>query len=266
MSVADEQRRQSAVLALIRMAMSASPDADAEAVAAARLQADAAAWQAHAGHARALAARLLRTHFPTVSAMLGEDALTELARRLWLVHPPRCGDLGEWGGALPSFIDEQAELAEWPWLSDSARLDWAWHRCHRQPPVIAQTDSLHLLGQVEDADRLALALPTHAELVSSRWPIGGLWAAHRLPPDQQAAAARAALEQGTPEAVLVWHGVEGMAMLPLPPAEAHWTSALLASPSPALGSLLDAPPAGFDFSHWLTRCLQAGLPLSAQRL
>ena len=60
-----------------------------------------AAYRAN-GHA--LAERSLLAAYPVVAALIGGDNFALLARDLWHHHPPPCGDLAQWGDALPGFL------------------------------------------------------------------------------------------------------------------------------------------------------------------
>jgi hypothetical protein len=66
-----------------------------------------------------------------LARILGREAFGALAQHFWHAHPPERGDLGEWGADLPDFIASREQLADVPYLPDSARLDWAVHRATR---------------------------------------------------------------------------------------------------------------------------------------
>src|SRR5690242_17624053 len=89
--------------------------------AAARTQRGMQAYQANAG---ASAERALAASFPTVQALMGEESFAAMARAFWHANPPLRGDLAWFGEALPAFIADSEQLADVPYLSDVARLDW----------------------------------------------------------------------------------------------------------------------------------------------
>lgn len=268
-----EARRQQAMLAALW-----SRPADASAGFAEqghRLQQGLAAYT---GNARALAARALAATYPTVEAMLGSEDFTHLARELWLAHPPSRGDLAEWGEQLPTYLAAHPQLQAWPWLPDSARLDWAVHVCERAADPRFDPSSLQLLQDAEP-DHLTLALAPGLCVLVSAYPIALLHAAHHpasatLAPGAESPApsldtARQALESGEAENVLVarkgWHA----GVYTLTRGEATFVQHLLAGSS--LGSALSAAwgqqsPAAFDFGTWLARALQAGWMQGVQPL
>ncbi|MGC4061661.1 MAG: DNA-binding domain-containing protein [Aquabacterium sp.] len=264
-----ESARQAAVLEALRMAMPAGDMLDARqpcwpavqlAVQHAQLKTDAAGLQAYQRNAQATAQRVLASTYPTVAAMLGEEALDALALILWTRNPPYSGDLGEWGGALPDLIAAHPDLQAWPWLADSARLDWARHVAERAANTTLDAGSLHLLGTAAP-DQVCLWLKPCVQVLASNWPIAGLWAAHQLPAEQQAPAAEQALSQAQAGTVIVWRHPWALQMHSLADAQAAWM-ARLADPTagapPPLSRLLDEAQPDFDFAAWLSQAVSLG--------
>jgi hypothetical protein len=213
---------------------------------------------AYRGNAAATAERALGAAFPTVAALVGDEPFAALARHFWHVHPPTCGDLGEWGAELPAFIAGNGLLADVPYLAASARLDWAVHLATRagEPPAGAPADAAALLQALADTDPddLHLPLADGAALVSSEFPVATLWLAHqgRLHFD----AARSALAAQQAEHAFVWrdarHRVHVQA---LAEADAAFTAALLRSLT--LAAALDEAGPAFAFDRWLAQALGA---------
>ncbi len=256
-----EQHRQAAVLAWLQ---ADTPQRQEAAAQQANMAASAMAnpHRAYQGNAQATAARVLSNHFPTMLAMLGDEALAVLAWRLWQQHPPVSGDLGQWGAELPALIGQQPELNDWPWLADCARLDWACHTCERSADAMCDANSLQRLGDTS-AKQLGLVFQPGMHLLTSPWPVVSLWHAHRLPDgDERMAAVHAAMSQGTQTAVVgraAWQAEVTLLSAP----EARWMRWWLnAGPSATLAdALADMPndvPADFDFGAWLARALSHG--------
>jgi len=286
-----ELDRQAAVLAAWRTPLPAGVPLDATQpcwpwLQNAGLKTDAAGLLAYQINAQATAQRVLASTYPSMSAMLGAQTLNALALILWQQAPPTCGDLGEWGGALPALLAAHPDLQAWPWLPDSARLDWARHVSERAADADLDAQSLHWLGD---------AAPTHVHLwlkpcvqvLTSNWPITELWHAHQLPAGQQAEAARQALSQveagraseqmsEQASAVVVWRQPWQLHMQALTGAQAAWmlklaawdtsltaadanTDNTKAAQQPVnLASLLDQAWPDFDFTDWLTQALSQG--------
>lgn len=238
-----EARRQLDLLAAI-----AAPRADASAPAGLR---------AYRANAHASAERALAAACPTVQALLGADDFARLARELWQADPPQCGDLGQWGDALPAWIEAHPGLVHWPYLADCARLDLALHRCERAADAVFDAASLALLSSAEPA-RLRLCPMPGVQGLGSRWPLASIHAAHAAHvaghDEGLFALARERIEQGQGEAVVVarqgWRGVveridaPGLAFMQALAREAD------------LAQALDAAGEGFDFAAWLGAALR----------
>lgn len=223
---------------------------------------------AYRSNGHAMAERALRAAYPVIAAMLGDQNFDWLARDLWHTHPPRCGDLAQWGDALPGFLRASAQLSDVPYLCDVARAEWALHRAASAVDAGPDMASFAWLGQ-EDPQGLTLVLSPGTEVVSSPWPVASLVTAHR---DGSPSLAEAAdrLRTGCGEHALVWRqGLRPrLAGIPAPSA-----ALILALQSGAdLPGALDAAcgadttPEGFDFTAWLTAAVTDGLVIGVQRL
>lgn len=210
---------------------------------------------AYRANANALAERALAAAFPTVQAMLGEADFGQLARLHWREHPPQCGDIGAWGDALPAAIEANANLAEWPWLADCARLDLALHRCERAADDTLDAGSLERLGGAEPAQLRLVTMPGLA-LIESAYPIATIHAAHRRRDGDAFAPVREALAAGRGEAVWVAHQGFRAAMHVVDAPTAAWLRALLAGAS--LADALERAGPAFDFAAWLAQALRSG--------
>lgn len=256
-AVEAEARRQQQLLA----ALSRRGDPPVLREQGARAERGLAAYRANAG---ALAERALAAACPTLQAMLGEADFAALARAFWRDHPPRRGDLGEWGDELPEWTVAQASLAEWPWLAECARLDLALQACERAADAVPDLASLALLGEADPASLALQLVPGTAAWVSP-WPIATIHAAHRSNVQDAFAPVRAALATGHGEAICVardgWRAVVHGVSAP----EAAFMQALLAGAS--LAAALQAGGEGFDFATWLQRAIRSSwLKAAARRI
>lgn len=243
-NTADELARQQALLAAL---WRQAPLPAGLTGRAGRRDAGLGVYRANAG---AHAERALASACPTLADLIGDTALAGLARALWQARPPARGDLAEFGEAVPGFIEADAQLADWPYLADVARLDLAVQRIERASDVPPMPAGLALLAEADPAALWLRARPGLA-LLRSRWPVASIWQAHRAPGTESALAA---LDLAQPEAALVWREGWRGAVARLDETAAAFTAALLGGAS--LGSALAAAPAGFDFTAWLTQALQ----------
>lgn len=207
--------------------------------------------EAYRANAEAIAERALAAAFPTVQALVGADDFERLAREFWHAQPPRRGELGEWGDAFAAWLQAHAALAPWPYLADSARLDFALHCNERAADAALDAASLSLLGSADPA-RLRVRLMPGTALIRSTWPIAGIHRAHQL----EGAEAEQAFEHAR-DAIAAQRGEDAMVVrqgwravvVPLQIADARWTEALLADAS--LAHALEQAGEGFDFAAWL---------------
>lgn len=214
---------------------------------------------AYRSNAAAIAERALAGTYPTIAALVGEETFNRLARGLWQRHPPECGDLGEWGAALPVFIADQASLAAEPYLADSARLDWLVHRAARAADDAEAAPALQALAE-HAPDALHLRLRAGCALLASAWPVAAVWLAHQrqqsthAASDERFAAVRSAFAAGTRQTAFVWRDGFVVRVEALADDAAAFVGALLRGE--ALATALDAAGAHFAFDRWLVQALQ----------
>jgi Putative DNA-binding domain len=211
-----------------------------------------AVYRSNAG---AIAERALATAYPTLAALIGDAAFAALARDFWQHHPPTRGDLGEWGDELPAFIAASAQLADEPYLADSARLDWLVHRASRAADAPAAPPDLVALASTDPA-HLCLRLTPGAALLESRHPVVAIWQAHQ--PDvahdaDRFATVRAGFAAG--QADSAWVRREGFHVRvdTLDAPATAFVGALLAGRS--LADALDVSGAAFAFDQWLAHAI-----------
>lgn len=212
-----------------------------------------AAYVAHAG---ATAERALAAAYPTVQALVGDEAFALLARALWRRHPPARGDLAWFGETLPGFIGEDEQLADVPYLCDVARLDWSLARAESAADQEADAASFHWLTDGDPVDLLAVFSPGCA-LIQSPWPIVSVWQAHQPASqgggDAAFAAARRALQDNVAQTAWIWRAGWKARACAVGEDEARFLRAAMEQAS--LAQALNEAGEGFDFA----RCLQAGL-------
>lgn len=219
---------------------------------------------AYRANAAAIAERVIAARHPVLGALVGDETLAALARSLWRAEPPRRGDLACWGDTLAAYIEVQAELSEWPYLGDVARLEAAIAHCESCADAAPEPATLALLSERAPAG-VKLRLQPHVHLLVSRWPIARIHAAH-VPGASTAdfEAARRALALGEGDAVVVWRrGWRAIVERIDQPVHA-WMDAL--AHGDPLDEAHDIAGAGFDLGAWLARALVAGWLWRAETL
>ena len=216
-------------------------------------------WQrgirAYRSNAHELARRALAGAYPVIEQLLGEDDFTALAQSLWAAHPPRRGDVAQWGGELAGHIESLADLgAQAPYAGDVARVEWLLHRAATAADAALDTASLQLLASQDPATFTLLLAPGTA-CVASAWPVVSIVNAHLVgEPTMDEAGSR--LREELAETALIWRQGLKPRVREAMPGEPDLVAALQESRS--LADSLQSAPA-LDFGAWLAPAARSGL-------
>lgn len=220
-----------------------------------------AQWQAglaaYRGNGLAHARKAMRVQFPTVLAMLGDEAFNTLCTRYWRACPPQRGDLAWVGEELPEFVETLQALDDWPWLGDCARLDWAVWQIAGAAPARLNEDDLRRLAS-GDPQALRLRLAGGVRRVASAWPVVTMYLAHHEPDPDWIAVGRM-IERQQPQTAWVWRqqaGTPEVSVQAIDEATDRWTLAL--NHDMNLDAALDFAGTGFDFVSWLNQAARKG--------
>lgn len=220
-------------------------------------------WQrglvAYRSNGHALAQRALAGAYPVVLQLLGEDNFLALALDLWQRHPPRRGDMAQWGAELPALIESVADLHQQePYLADVARVEWLLHCAATAADATPEPASFQLLAERDPAG-LGLVLSPGTACLASGYPVVSILGAHRDgQPTLEEAGRR--LRGRAQETALVWRQGFTPRLREAAAGEASFIAALQETRSLA-DSLAAAPD--FDFNDWLVPAVQSGLLLAA---
>ena len=203
------------------------------------------------------ALRSLSISYPVIHQMIGEQALYVLANRLIEIELPSTGDWADWGKGL-SHVLEQSELHnEHPYLTDMAKLEWAFLLASRSGLVDLDIDSLALLKD-DDVEDVCVILQSSLMLIASDFPIYSLWRLHRSATQNQLPTRdelRSALNSGESGYYLVCQSINGPKVVPITRDYFDWISAVQSGSN--IGQLLDRFP-DFHFSTWLSDSIMNG--------
>jgi len=217
---------------------------------------------AYRAHGHALAERCLAAAYPVVTQLVGEATLQAVARTLWHARPPVSGDIGQWGEALPDWLEDCDDLRAVPYLSDVARAEWALHLAARAADAVPDLPSLGRLME-DGADALTLLLAPGTAVLASPWPVADLINHHlsgQPPLDRLVAGLRSPGQHHARVAREGWCST----VQAIGPAEAALTATLLSGGT--LGLALDAAARcsddhmdePFDFTTWLLQAVHSG--------
>ena len=224
------------------------------------------------GHA--LAQLALAQAFPVLEQLLDAENFAALAHSFWHVSPPARGDIGQWGDALPDFLESSPQWVEEPFLADVARTEWAMHSAATLADDLPFDASSFALLTQHDADHVTLRLSSATRLIASAWPVASIMTAHLDGcPSLQDAGRLLSARHG--EVALVWRDVFRVRVRLAKPSEALLLGELLGGKSleVALEAALGGEHAArqdsdevFDFSNWLAQAAQSGLVLAASHV
>jgi Putative DNA-binding domain len=211
---------------------------------------------AYRANAHACAERALRTAYPVMVQLMGDENFAYLARDFWHQHPPLLGDLAQWGDKLPLFLTASDQLADTPYLADVACIEWALHTCAGAADRTQDAASFAALAQNEPAQLTLLTAPG-TRILSSAFPAAAVVLAHKG--EGSMADAAALLHAGVAQAAVVWRQGFVPRLRILLSAESAFTKSVCAGNT--LAQALDAAHADFDFNGWLITNVQSGLVL-----
>lgn len=124
--------------------------------------------------------------YPVVKRLVGDGFFRYLAARFLVGHPSRSGNIHEFGAELAAFVTDDPALAELPYLTDVARLEWSWHLAlHAMDAGVA---SVEHIAAIEPSlhEQLRFQLHPSVSLHQSAYPIALIWEANQ--PDEDGAA------------------------------------------------------------------------------
>ena len=117
--------------------------------------------------------------FPVVKRLVGEEAFRMLATAYVRQHPPKDRTLLLYGDLFADFLDSIPELSGLPYLSDVARLEFAWTAAyHAADALPLQPDQLQDLSE-EAFAKLQLRAHPSLQLLASDFPIYRIWSVNQ---------------------------------------------------------------------------------------
>lgn len=124
----------------------------------------------HAALTEALAAT-----FAATARIVGEAFFRTMAHAFVAAHPPHSPVLLEYGAEFPAFVDGFEAASELAYLSDVARIEWAW-MCAYHAADVCPLDAT-ALGARDDEEIASLRFTLHPSLalIRSAHPAATIW-------------------------------------------------------------------------------------------
>jgi len=196
----------------------------------------------------------LRSRFPVVEKIVGEEFFAAMARVFALERPPRTPLLTTYGDEFADFIDGFGPARELIYLADVARLEAARTRAYHAADATPLGGAEFAALDVSALGSIRLDLHPSAEIVRSPHPIATIWAMNSGKRDLAP--------------IMNWHGEDALVVRPnldvevclLPPGGATFLMALAAAKplgEAAATALSDDPE--FDLSCNLAALIGSGL-------
>ncbi|MDF3036513.1 MAG: hypothetical protein K0S28_1787 [Paucimonas sp.] len=198
--------------------------------------------------------KTLASIYPVIRVLVGEECFAGLARSYGKSHPSIDGDLNRFGKHFAQFLQESAHLADYPYLPDVARLEWAMHVAYYADTATPLTTQYLSSLSAQEADDLCLTLHPSCTLFASEWNAIDIWRAH-----QKERTTWPSTVQRQCFGIVVRPKWEAL-VLELPPAA--WQMLARIDTGLALGPAIDAAlavDAAFDLAETLKLCLNHGV-------
>ena len=202
--------------------------------------------------------------YPTIERLVAQPFFGHVARQYIEAHPPRSGNLHDFGDALPAFLASFAPAASLAYLPDVARLEWAWHAVYHAEadPAADAMQALRHIGSLPVDAQLGLRLRVQraARVLASPNPVFGIWRANLQddPPPVD-------LDDGAEQVLVVQR--DGQVVVERIEAGEHALLAALSAGATfgeALGAALARAP-GFDEAAVIARHFESGTLVAVAR-
>jgi len=117
----------------------------------------------------------LRTVYPVTEKLVGEEFFAAAARAYVAANPSHSGNIQDYGGAFPLFLEGYGPAASLPYLHDVAALEWRRLQTAIAPPHLPM--DLGALAEVpeEMLPELRFHHQPAARAYDSRFPILSIW-------------------------------------------------------------------------------------------
>ncbi|MBN7795864.1 HvfC/BufC family peptide modification chaperone [Parahaliea mediterranea] len=207
----------------------------------------------------ASAARALSISYPTVTCLLGRDRLGRLAGDFLQSAGRSVFDWGLWGEGFPVWLEEHSLCRQYPYLADSARLDWLMHCAQRAADARPDHASFANMEGLASLDFSLVAAPG-CFVLESGFPVVAIHEAHRQDPARpDLGVAAAMLEAGRGQAALVWRQGPRTCLREARDEERIWLQLLNGGAATVAEALRRLPADSMPLEQWLDQAIREQL-------
>jgi uncharacterized protein (UPF0276 family) len=123
--------------------------------------------------------KIMSAAYPVLRQLVGDEFFSALTRAYGMANPSLDADLNRFGATFAEFLERFQHVAEYPYLPDMARFEWALHRAHYGADAhpVAAPELAALTPEQFEAARVTLH--PACRLFASAWAIVPLWQAHQ---------------------------------------------------------------------------------------
>ena len=123
--------------------------------------------------------KTLGAAYPVLRRLVGDEFFSALARAYGMANPSIDADLNRFGARFAQFLDGFEHVADYPYMPDMARLEWALHRAHFAADASAIDAAT--LGDLTPPQLEAARFALHPAcgLLAVEWDVVALWQAHQ---------------------------------------------------------------------------------------
>ena len=156
-----------------------APDAVAPLLAQLKGDGGAGALALYRGNLAATWDKTLSAAYPVLRQLVGDEFFSALARAYGMANPSGDADLNRFGASFAQFLEQFEHVADYPYLADMARLEWALHRAHFAADASALNAAA--LGALAPPQLEAARFTLHpaCSLLALDWAVVALWQAHQ---------------------------------------------------------------------------------------
>ncbi|MBS0358737.1 MAG: putative DNA-binding domain-containing protein [Proteobacteria bacterium] len=113
--------------------------------------------------------------FPACKNIVGEDFFNKMALSYIQETPSYSPDVGEYGKYFSEFIKRFPPASHLSYLSDVAKLEWAWHKAFNGLDAKSLDFAKLQDIDVEETNNIQFFMPENASLIESEYPILHIW-------------------------------------------------------------------------------------------